>query len=179
MQITLTGVVAIQLQAFRNALTNELGATPTWNMVIKKLLDAWKGNKELIVKVKSKESKIDGMHDKTEKYLEMALTRPSAPIMPMMQQTNMPPQLPPPPPNLSLPPKAPPLKMLDVTVSEDLKDDFMAELQSVVGIGRKPSEILIATNAEHGDEEQETMEEYQKRKDDRKSNPKKFKQTDD
>ena len=175
MQITLSGVVVAQIQAFRNALEKELGAKPTWNMVVKKLLDAWKGNKELATKLKSKDSKIDGMHNENKEYLKMALSRPSAPIMPMMQQTNMPTQMlaPPPPPNLSLPPPKPPLKMLNVEVSEDLKNDFLAELQQAVG--NKPSEIMMITAPLEEDEDDptESMEEYKARMAKRIADPKK------
>lgn len=165
MQINLTGPVVAQLLSFKNKLQKELGVNPRWNTVLKRLLDVEKDVRGLKSKIKSKETKINKMHDKTESYLIMALERPSSPVMAMQQNNSPSIGLPPPPPPMVA---ASPLPLIiDVKVSEKLEKDFINELKQAVG--GKPSEILKLTGAH--EDNVESLEDYERRKEMRKNDP--------
>ena len=169
MQIDIKGEVLIHLKLVRTKLTKKRGGQQTWNMVIKHLLDSYKDVKVLESKVVSKEMKIDNMHEKTEEYLVLSLQRPSSPSMALLQNNQpmmVPPALSPPPP--------PPLQILDIKPSEDLKNDFITELNMVCGNGvvRKPSEIMGQISPDY-DDDSETLEEHADRMSTRKADPKK------
>jgi hypothetical protein len=154
MQLNLSGDVVTKLTAYKALVERESGTKVTWSYVINHLFRCYVENKELRTKIASKESKIEAMHDKTEHFLELALSRPmQQPMQFGGTQQNAFIGTPPPPPQITAA-KIPSLpKSIDIRPSRDIKDDFTKEIKQVFTGGSevllKPSEIMKLCQPPH------------------------------
>jgi len=150
MQITIDGLTATKLLLLRNKLSNKYGYRVTWTQIVAYLVEQAMEIPKYEGVIRELKEKIEGMHSKTEHFLELSLQRPinSTPIMAMQQNNN--PLAPPPPPiplpSIQEPPTLPP-KNIIIEVSQDIKNDFKKELDSVCkslsnGERLKPSDVL-------------------------------------
>lgn len=153
MQIAITGDALSHLLHIRIAVEKDLGGMATWNQVMEYLMRCYVDNKSLSSKLKSRESTIDEIKTNqiktTEEFLRLSLTRPTIPFM-ALQQNNTLNQatLNPPPPT---PPK--PLLPINVTVSEDTRNDFKDEIKQIFNNTSesdiKPSDVIKVCKPTH------------------------------